>query len=125
MAKTHERDEVTVEFLEAFGNAWNRHDVDEIMSFFDEDCVFITGWGARFEGPARVREAVAEFFRRFPDAKFSEATHIVRGKRGLSEWLFSATGAHGKKLDMIGCDTFRFKNGKIAVKNAFRKDRGG
>jgi len=31
---------VTTEFLQAFADAWNRHDVDALMSFMIEDCVF-------------------------------------------------------------------------------------
>lgn len=32
--------EVTTEDLQAFAEAWNRHDLDAIMSFMTEDCVF-------------------------------------------------------------------------------------
>ena len=32
--------EVTTEVLQAFADAWNRHDVDALMSFMTEDCVF-------------------------------------------------------------------------------------
>jgi ketosteroid isomerase-like protein len=32
--------EVTLEFLDAFAQAWNRYDVDAIMSAMTEDCVF-------------------------------------------------------------------------------------
>ena len=32
--------EVTTEFLEAFADAWNRHDADALMSFMSDDCVF-------------------------------------------------------------------------------------
>ncbi len=36
----HEIAEVTTEILKAFADAWNRHDVEPIMSFMTEDCVF-------------------------------------------------------------------------------------
>ena len=32
--------EVTTEVLQAFADAWNCHDVDALMSFMTEDCVF-------------------------------------------------------------------------------------
>ena len=51
--------------LEVFADAWNRHDVDAIMSFFSEDCVFIAGWGAKYEGMFQVREGVSEFLLSF------------------------------------------------------------
>ena len=31
--------EVTAEFLRAFVDAWNRHDVDALMSFMTDECV--------------------------------------------------------------------------------------
>ncbi len=31
---------VTTEFLQAFADAWNRHDADVLMTFMTEDCVF-------------------------------------------------------------------------------------
>jgi hypothetical protein len=33
-------DGVTFEFLDAFANAWNRHDVDAILTAMTLDCVF-------------------------------------------------------------------------------------
>ena len=32
--------EVTIEFLDAFAEAWNRHDVEAIMSAMTEECGF-------------------------------------------------------------------------------------
>ena len=51
---------VTVETLAAFADAWNRHDVDAIMTFMTDDCVFETAagpqaFGARHVGTAAVR----------------------------------------------------------------------
>jgi len=114
---------VTVEDLRAFADAWDRHDLDAIMSVFTDNCIFIAGWGERFEGQDRVRLGVKQFFDKFPDGRFSDATHFVSGIHGASEWTFTATGPDGKKLEMLGCDIFAFEGGKIALKNAFRKDR--
>jgi ketosteroid isomerase-like protein len=57
---TKQSPEVTAEFLQAFANAWNRHDVDDLMSFMTDDCVFETSagdqvWGSRYEGVDAVR----------------------------------------------------------------------
>ena len=32
--------EVTTELLQAFADAWNRHDADALMSLMTDDCVF-------------------------------------------------------------------------------------
>lgn len=121
-------DEVGVEFLEAFADAWNRHDVDALMSFMTDDCVYQASAGedvrgTRFEGAAAVREAYANVWQVFPDAHWGDARHFVLGDRGVSEWVFTGTGADGKRLEVAGCDLFTFRDGKILVKNAFRKHR--
>ena len=53
---------VTVQTLEAFSAAWNRHDIEALMSFMTEDCVFETAagpdaCGTRHVGAAAVRSA--------------------------------------------------------------------
>jgi len=40
----------TVAFLEAYAEAFNRHDIDAIMSAMTEDTVFIPSSDARIEG---------------------------------------------------------------------------
>jgi ketosteroid isomerase-like protein len=89
---------VTVKDLEAFGDGWNRHDVDYLMTFMTDDCVFELSagpdpWGKRFVGKDAVREGFSGVFKRFPDVHFGNARHFVSGDRGLSEWLFTGTTA--------------------------------
>ena len=119
--------EVTVEMLAAFGEAWNRHDVDGIMTFMADECAFETtagpeACGKRYEGRERVRQAFARVFAMFPDAHFGNARHFVSGERGLSEWRFTGT-RDGVKVEVDGCDVFTFRDGKIAVKSSFFKQR--
>jgi steroid delta-isomerase-like uncharacterized protein len=119
---------VTIKDLEAFGDGWNRHDVDFLMTFMSDNCVFETTsgperCGKRFTGREQVREAFAGVFKRFPDAHFGEARHFMAGDRGVSEWIFTGTTADGKKIEVDGCDVFTFDKGKIAVKNSFFKNR--
>jgi len=120
--------EVTLEFLEAFGAAWNRHDVDAIMSSMADDCVFdITAGpdvvGKRYEGRERVRQAVARVFSIWPDAHFGNAQHFVSGDRGVSEWIFTGTRADGTRMEVKGCDVFTFRSGKIVHKDSYFKNR--
>jgi hypothetical protein len=41
----------------------------------------------------------------------------------VSEWLFTATAADGRKIEVNGCDVFTFVGDKIAVKNSYLKNR--
>ena len=120
--------EVSVKFLEAFADAWNRHDVDDLMSFMTDDCVFESSagegvCGTRCEGAEAVREGYSKSWKAFPDAQWNNAQHFVQGDRGVSEWVFTGTNADGKRSEVAGCDIFTFRDGKILVKNSYRKNR--
>jgi steroid delta-isomerase-like uncharacterized protein len=120
--------EVTTEVLQAFADAWNRHDVDALMSFMTEDCVFEASagpdaCGTRYAGREAVRTGFAEVWATFPDAHWGNARHFVRGDRGVSEWTFTGTRVDGTRIEVNGCDLFTFRGGKIALKNSYRKSR--
>jgi steroid delta-isomerase-like uncharacterized protein len=120
--------EVTTEMLQAFAEAWNRHDVDSLMSFMTEDCVFEASAGSdvcgtRHVGRVAVYAAFAEVWTTFPDAHWANARHFVRGERGVSEWTFTGTRADGTRVEVHGCDVFTFRDGKIALKDSYRKNR--
>jgi steroid delta-isomerase-like uncharacterized protein len=120
--------EVTTESLQAFADAWNRHDVDDLMSFMTDDCVFEASagpepCGTRSKGYHAVRAAFAEVWAIFPDAHWGNARHFVCGDRGVSEWTFTGTRHDGTRVEVQGCDLFTFRDGKIAVKNSYRKNR--
>ena len=56
---------ITTEFLQTFADAWNRHDVDALMSFMTEDCVFEASAGPEICGTRYAgREAVSAGFAR-------------------------------------------------------------
>jgi steroid delta-isomerase-like uncharacterized protein len=120
--------EVTTEMLQAFADAWNRHDIDALMSFMTEDCVFEASagpdaCGTKYIGTGAVRTGFAEVWATFPDAHWGSARHFVHGDRGVSEWTFTGTRSDGTRVEVQGCDLFTFDDGKIAVKNSYRKNR--
>ncbi len=119
---------MTSQDLDAFFDGWNRHDVDRLMTFMADDCVFESAsgpevCGTRHAGREGVRAAFARVFASYPDAAFADTRHVVAGNRGLSEWTFTGTAVDGKKVEVHGCDVFTFERGKIAVKSAFFKNR--
>jgi len=119
---------VTTEDLTAFADAFNRHDADAVLSFMSDDCVFESSagpdvCGTRYAGREAVRAAFAEVFATFSDAHWGQARHFVQGERGVSEWTFTGTRADGARVEVHGCDVFTFRDGKIALKNSYRKNR--
>lgn len=120
--------EVNTEVLQTFADAWNRHDVDALMSFMTEDCVFESSAGAdvcgnRYVGTEAVRTGFAEVWEIYPDAHWGNARHFVHGDRGVSEWTFTGTRSDGTRVEVQGCDLFTFRDGKIVLKNSYRKNR--
>lgn len=120
---------MTAEALQAFAEAWNRHDLEGLMWFMTEDCVFESSagpdvCGTRYLGREAVRAGFAEVWATFPDARWDDARHFVNGERGVSEWTFMGTRADdGTRVEVNGCDLFTFRDGKIWLKNSYRKSR--
>lgn len=119
---------VTTADLQAFADAWNRHDAQALMRFMAPDCVFEASagpdvCGERFVGLEAVRAAFSEVWNTYPDAQWRSARHFVAGDRGVSEWTFTGTRPDGTRVEVHGCDLFTFQDGKITLKNSYRKNR--
>lgn len=116
-----------VDVLTRLVAAFNAHDLDQIMSFFTDDCVFDSPrgehpWGTRFEGPAAVREGLGQRFRGLPDVHYGEDEHWVCGDRGVSRWLLTGTTPEGERVEVRGCDLFDLAaDGRIARKDSYWK----
>jgi hypothetical protein len=119
---------IDIDVLVSFCDAFNRHDLDALMAHMTEDCVFDASAGAeqhgrRYVGRGEVRDGFAEVFATFPDSQWEEGRHWIVGDRGVSEWVFRGTRLDGTRVEVNGCDLFTFRDGKIAVKDSFRKQR--
>lgn len=115
--------------MRALLDAFNRHDLDAIMSHFAEDCVFESPrgsdrWGRRFVGKAEVRRGLAARFEGIPDVHYGDDAHFACGNRGVSEWTITGTTVDGDTVDVRGCDLWTFDaNGRVARKDSFWKIR--
>ena len=117
-----------LELLNRFADAWNRHDLDALMAMMTDDCVFEASagphvHGQRSEGKPAVRAAYAAVFETFHDAHWAHPRHFIAGNRGVSEWTFTGTQRDGRRVEVNGCDLFTFNDGRIAIKNSYRKNR--
>ncbi len=117
---------VTTGTLRGIADAFNRHDLDAIMTFFAEDAVFEAPrgpdpWGRRLVGTAQVREGFAARFAGIPDVHYGDDTHWVAGDRGVSEWTLTGTTTDGERVDVRGCDLWTFRNGRVIRKDSYWK----
>ncbi len=125
-----ERSAVTGDMLKIFLEAFNRHDLDAIMTFFTADCSFDFPrgphpYGQRFVGKEAVRRGLASRFQGIPDVHYGDDRHFVSAssERGVSEWLLTGNSTNGEKIEVRGCDLFEFstKDGKIKRKDSYWK----
>jgi len=118
----------TVAILDGFANAFNAHAIDRILSYMTDDCVFEASAGPdvngeEFTGKEAVKKAFEDVFKTYPDAHWGNVRHFISGERAVSEWTFTGTKQDGSKVEVTGCDLFTFRDGKIAIKNSYRKNR--
>ena len=116
---------LTQQRVDAMCDAFNRHDLEEVMSYFADDAVFINAKGAdgngqRFEGKEEIRKIFGALFDAMPDIQWI-GTNTVCGNRVISEWRRTATAANGEKQDWLGCDLYTFRDGKVVIKDAYFK----
>ena len=117
---------VTVHLMKAFLDAFNRHDLNAIMDYFADDCVFYMPRGAgprgdRYTGKEAVRAGLAKRFEGIPDVHYGEDRHWACGNLGLSEWTLTGTASSGRRLEVRGVDVLEFFDGKITRKDSFWK----
>jgi hypothetical protein len=91
---------MSVELLKAYPQAWNDHDIDVIMAFMSDDCVFLTGggsqdYGTKHEGFDEVKVRFIEVWESIPDVHFIKDQHFAQGDRGCSQWVFTGTSSDG------------------------------
>ena len=117
---------VTIDLLESLLAAFNRHDLDSIMSYFADDCVLYmprgsTPRGNRFVGKAEVRAGLSKRFEGLPDVHYGDDRHWVCGDLGVSEWTLTGTATTGARVEVRGVDLLEFADGKIIRKDSFWK----
>ena len=114
--------------LQEYSDAWNEHDIDKIMGFMTEDCVFEPSggsekYGTQYQGYDAVRERFIEVWTDIPDVRFENVIHFSQDNYGCSEWTIVGITKDGAKIEVNGCDVFTFENGRIKSKRSYVKNR--
>ena len=108
--------------------AFNKADLNNVMSFFAEDAVFEPAvgdeaCGKTIKGKSAIRQAFEQVYKTFPDIQWNNTVHRNCGDVYLSEWVFAGTQTDGYIVEANGVDIFTFQGEKIVKKSAYRKDR--
>jgi ketosteroid isomerase-like protein len=114
----------TLDTIERFNDAFNRHDVDAVMALMTEDCLFDDTRpvpdGTAYHGADAVRERWTAFFERSPNARFETEELAAFGDRAFTRWTYhwSRDGVAGH---VRGADIFRVRDGRVAEKRSYVK----
>lgn len=114
----------TLDVVNRFNDAINRHDAAAVAALLSDDTVFEnTGPvpdGTRVEGKA----AVAAFWEKWlvanADATFEAEDVVVAGDRCTVQWIYRKT-RDGKPWHLRGIDVFTVRGGKVAAKLSYVK----
>lgn len=114
----------TLKTVNRFNEAFNKHNVDQIMALMTDDCIFEntrpTPDGERFEGQKAVRKVWEEMFERSPKACFSTEEIFAEGDRCVVRWIYHWV-REGKEGHVRGVDVIRVRDGKVSEKFAYVK----
>ena len=116
-----------VDLLARYQQAWADGDIDAIVSMTPEDGVYEASfgpdvWGERFVGHEAIRAKLVAMGVDQPGRARHEygETHVV-GDCGFALWTNVEGGPDGPRVTMHGADFYRFHDGKVAAKIAYRK----
>ncbi len=118
--------------IAAYGEAWNRQDVEAILAMHTEDSVFENHTsGGVGVGKAAIREILKGVFAAFPDIRFDARRTYVRDGVVTQEWTATGTLAipftkgnttvqpTGKKVSWNGVDVIPFTGNLVARKDVY------
>jgi steroid delta-isomerase-like uncharacterized protein len=110
--------------LEQYFIAWNSHDVERLLSFFTDDCLYEDVSLKRIvRGKAELRALLESVFADIADFKMETKSVFSAGNWGAGEWTMNGIFVHssdplltatGKSFLIRGATIFELSDGKIS-----------
>ncbi len=115
----------TIDVIDRFNEAFNRHDVDAVMALMTDDVIIDSTEpapdGELFEGAAAVRAFWERFFSSTPGAQFDAEDIFAADDRATVRWLFTFDKNNPGNGHVRGVDVFKVRDGKVAEKLCYVK----
>lgn len=102
-----------------FASAFNRQDVETLVSLFTDTATYDDLFYGRHAGRATLREMFARMFREGRDYAWSMDVEVEDGRHAAAEWTFGYTvtdavpRSAGRKIRFGGMSLFELEGGKI------------
>ena len=119
---------ITSALLDEITDAYNRNDIDAVMSFFAEDAVFdhATGPdinGTRFSGLDTIRGIFQGLFDNVESVHWEPIDTRISGDKAYCEFHRVAKLKSGEIQDFLSVDVLTFREGLIIHKDTYYKNR--
>lgn len=119
---------MTPERLTRFSDAWTSRDLETLLSTMDEDGVYSASVGPEpgmtYRGARELRKGFKEMLHTDSAGVRTAGPSWILGDIGLAFWQFDYPATRTIPARTVrGIDYFEFKNGKIKLKDAYRKTR--
>tara|TARA_B100000963_G_scaffold342169_1_gene342767 strand:- start:50 stop:442 length:393 start_codon:yes stop_codon:yes gene_type:complete len=127
MKKSHSQ-LVTLELVDAIGHAFNSNNIDAVMQYFVDDATFdhASGpdiYGLRIEGADAIRAAFASLFDSVKSVHWTTLNTGIADNKAYCEYRRVAKLKNGEVQDFHSVDILTFRDGKIAHKDTYYKNR--
>ena len=109
--------------------AWNSHDVNRILEFYTDDCVFEDlGNGIVCHGKKELTDCINSMFVDIPDIKWEVKSAFGTNDWQGNEWIMSGTFAHsstpgmpatGKTFSVRQAGIYQLRNGKYSRETGY------
>ncbi len=107
--------------LVSFAEAWRARDLDGVLACFHSNAIYFASVGPlpgeKAHGPTEIRDLIERMFAHDKGTDPSVGDPIFTGDSGIQTWVYR--DAEGRET--LGCDIFRFRDGLILLKDAYRK----
>lgn len=111
--------------VESFMDTFNTRDFSKTLDFFTDASVYVDPFGVQHSGRAAIAQALApsdEFLNASTKYDITSTSIDEHTSTATVTWTLVIT-SDGNTSAIDGLDILRFREGKIAVKNAFCKAR--
>jgi ketosteroid isomerase-like protein len=116
------------ECLARFAAAWTAHDIGGLLELMTDDAVYAASVGPEpghtFRGHAELAVGFRAMFDHDAGAVIEQGEPIILGEWAVSTWAYHFVNADGSRYCERGIDLWRFRDGMICLKDAYRKTRG-
>lgn len=113
--------------LASWQDAWNRHDLEDVMALFDDDVLFDNWTGQQVRGKALLHRIWATWFASHGEFRFVEEETLIDEARQKAvycwrlEWPSQEAGYKGRAECRSGVDVLHFRDGRIIQKLSYSK----